>query len=305
MRIKMKSDIDLGIRGAWLGIILNLGLTILKAIAGIFSNSKAMLADAFHSASDIIASTVVLFSLKISRKPADKCHPYGHGKAEAIAAKTVGIILIFAGINIINGSFSAIIKGSITPPGSFALWAAIISIIVKEGLFQYKYRVGNAIRSKALIANAWEHRSDAYSSIAALIGIAGAKLGYEFGYSKLILADSIAGIVVSIFVIKMGWNIIKEATDELMDKAIDREILDKIATVVREVNGVDELHEVRARFTGPKLLIDLKIGVDSEKTVKQGHDIATDVKRLIFEKIPNVEDVLVHVNPKRNLEKRS
>ncbi len=285
--------------GARTGVIVNIFLVLIKGSAGILSGSMAMLADALHSAADIAASAVVYVGIRVSSKPADEEHPYGHGKAESIASKIVAIIIIFAGINIGAFSLRALFHTAHPVPGSAALWAALLSVLIKECLFRHTYRIGRDWKCKALIANAYEHRSDAISSLAALLGIGGARLGLVFGTPQLFYLDPLAGVVVSIMIIRMGWHIAGQAASELMDGRADAELIEELSSLILGVAGVQELHEIRARAAGPHYLVDLEIGVDEEITVRQGHDVARRVKeRLLCEK-PEISDVLVHVNPCR------
>lgn len=285
-----------GAFAAWLGIVINIILTVLKGFAGFMGGSAALVADAFHSGSDILASTVVLVGLRISRKPPDKDHPYGHGRAESIAAKIVAIIIILAGFNIAYSSFRCLMEGVGTAPSPIALIVALFSIITKEGLFRYVFRQGKKISSSALIANAWEHRNDAISSVAAFIGIGGAILGGRFSIPFLFYLDPIAGLAVSVLIIKMGFSIARDAARELMDSCMDDDEARCIKGKAMEVQGVKEINDLRSRITGHQTFIDLEIAVDESITVKEGHDVAFRVKQKILED-PSIADVLVHVNP--------
>ena len=286
--------------GARTGVIVNIFLVIIKASAGILSGSFAILADALHTAADIVASAVVYVGIRVSSKPADAEHPYGHGKAESIASKIVSIIVILAGLNIGFFSFRALFHVSHPVPGQAALWAAVISIVVKEGLFRHTYRVGQSNDCKALVANAYEHRSDALSSVAAVIGIGGARLGLYLGQPQLYYLDPLAGIIVSIFIVNMGWKIAKTAASELMDAQTDPEFSAELERITLMVAGVWEVHSIRTRCSGPNVFVDLEIGVDESITVLQGHDIAKQVKATVLVEKPTVADILIHVNPCRD-----
>lgn len=279
-----------GRKATWIGLVGNVLLTAFKAYAGAVAGSKAMVADSLHSASDIVASTVVLVGLRVAKRPADAQHPYGHGKAESITAKIIGLILMGAGFQIGYTSLRAALSGVVSPPGILALAAAVTSIVTKEGLYQYKIRVGRRLNSPAVVASAYEHRSDAMSSVAALVGIAGARLGVPW-------LDPVAGAVVSAFVIKMGWDIAVRAIDELMDKAVGADVLEQIRSVALTVVGVETVDDVVARTTGPYTLVDMKIHVDPSLSVGEGHDVATRVRAEIMRAVANVEGVMVHVEP--------
>ncbi len=286
-----------GLLGASLGIIINILLVVIKGSAGYLAKSQAMLADAFHSGADIFVSAAVIVGMKVGKKPADKEHPYGHGKAETIASKIIALVIIFAGLNIGLSSLGSIYRGIEVAPGGLALWAAAISILIKEITFRYTYYLGKKTDCKVLLASAWEHRSDVFSSLAALIGIGGARMGDWLGYSQFLYMDPLAGIVVSILIVKLGLGIAGEATYELMDASANSETLEDIKEKVYSVIGVEEVHDVRARFAGPYILVDLRIGVNCDLTVKEGHEITKEVKERLMESRDDVLEVIVHVNP--------
>lgn len=280
-------------RVTWAGIFGNLILISLKAFAGIVGNSQAMVADAVHSISDLFTTTIVLIGLKISKQPIDERHPYGHGKAESIAAASVGLILAGMGLTVLGSTVRTISRGRPHPPGMIALWAAVVSVVSKEIMFRYTMAVGEDLNSLVIKASAWDHRSDAYSSLAALVGIGGARLG-------LPLMDSLAGAGVSLIVIKTAYSIVIDAVSELMDTRPPQEIIDKIVGVGESIKGVEHVHEVKARRMGRQILVDLKVDIDPDVSVANGHAIAGEVKHKIIEEIDNVADVMVHVNPHRD-----
>lgn len=281
----------------WIGIIINVLLTILKGIGGFISGSRALLADALHSASDIVSSVVILFAVKIANKPPDEEHPYGHGKAENVAAIIVALLLIVVGIEISISSIKIFFGERPSAPGSIALVIIIISIILKEGLFHYKYYVGKKYRSSALISDAWHHRSDSLSSIAALIGVGGAILGEKFNIPLLVFGDAAAGVIVSVIVIKIGYDLAKESSLIMMEKVLAKEDIQEFKKTVRSVEGVLRIDQMLARTHGSYVIIDIKISVDPNITVKEGHDIARNVKQILLKEHDDIEDVLVHVNP--------
>lgn len=281
----------------WIGIIINVLLTILKGIGGFISGSRALLADALHSASDIVSSVVILFAVKIANKPPDEEHPYGHGKAENVAAIIVALLLIVVGIEISISSIKIFFGERPSAPGSIALVIIIISIILKEGLFHYKYYVGKKYRSSALISDAWHHRSDSLSSIAALIGVGGAILGEKFNIPLLVYGDAAAGVIVSVIVIKIGYDLAKESSLIMMEKVLAKEDIQEFKKTVRSVEGVLRIDQMLARTHGSYVIIDIKISVDPNITVKEGHDIARNVKQILLKEHDDIEDVLVHVNP--------
>ncbi|WLR60682.1 cation diffusion facilitator family transporter [Guptibacillus hwajinpoensis] len=289
---------------AIIGILGNIILAVLKGVIGSISNSRALIADAAHSASDVAGSFAVFVGLRAAKLPPDKDHPYGHGKAESIAAIIVAVLLLLVGVEIGISSGKAIFKPiEILAPGTLALYAALISIVVKEAMFRYKYRLGKKIKSDALIVNAYEHRSDVYSSIAVLIGIAGAILGSKFSLPWLIYADPIAGIFVSVLIAKMAVKLGFESIHTTLDHVLHEEDTTEYKKVITGMPGVVNLDEFYAREHGHYVIIDIKLGVDPDISVKEGHDIGKDVKKRLLEE-DDVHDVLVHINPYEPKEKK-
>jgi len=277
-------------RVSWNTMIGNILLTVVKAGIGMISRSSALVADAMHSASDIATTVVVLYSMRISQMPPDPEHPYGHGRAESIGAKVLSVILIVVGISMGSSSIRQLISGTLLVPSSLALWAIMLSIIVKEGMYRYTVAVGNKINSPALVADALHHRSDAFSSVAALFGVVGARLGYP-------VLDPLAAAVVAVFIVKMGIEVFRSSLDELMDAQVHDGLREDIHRHAISVPGIEHVDEVRVRQYGPHYVIDLKVSVDKQLTVEQGHEIAARVKGTLRETVPSVGDVLVHVNP--------
>lgn len=284
------NNYKIGEKNAWLGIISNILLFIVKILAGIFGRSQAMIADAMHTASDALTSVAVVIGFKIAQEPPDEHHPFGHGRAESIAAKIVSIVLILVGADVAYNSGKVLFFGEIPEPGYIAVIAAIISIIVKEYTYRIVFSAGTEINSTSLKADACHHRSDAISSIAALIGILGAKIGQGF-------MDPLAGIVVAGFIIKMGFESFHVAYDELMDASPPAELKDKIEKAILDLKNVIRVKKIGVRKTGIEFFIEVTIGVAGEKTVKEGHIVTIEVKRAVLKNIQGVRDVTVHVEP--------
>lgn len=280
---------------AMLGIIVNIFLALIKWGIGIYAGSRALVADAVHSASDVAGSLAVYLGLKAAKRPPDQDHPYGHGKAESIAAIIVAVLLFLVGIEIGKSSFKAFFS-PIEAPKAIAIIAVVVSIIVKEILFRYKYKLGKELNSDALIVNAYEHRSDVYSSIAALIGIGSAILGGKLGIDWLEYADPVAGIVVSIMVLKMAWSLGKESIHNTLDHVLHEEDTLELRSAVEEINEVKQINELHAREHGSYVVIDLKISVDPNMTVEEGHRVGKKVKQKLLE-MNHVHNVFVHINP--------
>jgi cation diffusion facilitator family transporter len=280
---------------AWVGIVGNIVLAILKGGIGFYANSRALIADAAHSASDVLGSIAVLVGLKAAKKPPDEDHPYGHGKAETIAAIIVSILMFLVAFEIGTGSFQALFE-PLEAPLSIAIWAVAISIVVKEAMYRYKYNLGKKIGSQALIANALEHRSDVFSSIAALVGIGGAVIGQWLGISWLVYLDPIAGIFVAGIILKMGYQMLRESIHYTLDHVLHQDEATELVDAVKSVPGVIMVDELRAREHGHYWIVDVKISVDPKITVLEGHGIAKAAKQrlMTFQK---VSDALIHVNP--------
>jgi cation diffusion facilitator family transporter len=279
-----------GERGAIVGIFTNLGLFFFKGFAGIFGSSHAMVADALHTASDLLTSIGVLIGFKIAKQPADAHHPYGHGKAESIMAKLVSLTLIIWGAKIAYDAIRVIVAQDFIVPHRIALWAAVVSILVKESLFQYTRFVGKKISSTSLMADAWHHRTDALSSVAALMGIAGARMG-------MCVLDPIAGFVVAAFVIKIGFTTFHKAYDELMDASLPESLMGELRKLVWEVEGVKQIKNIKARKLGIDILVDMTVDVEGSMSVEKAHQITAKIRRNILTKMPNAKDVFIHVEP--------
>ncbi|MGE5704426.1 MAG: cation diffusion facilitator family transporter [Clostridia bacterium] len=282
--------------GAWVGIIGNLLLAGIKLVIGYIANSRALIADSAHSASDVVGSVAVLIGLRAAEQPPDKEHPYGHGKAESIASIIVSILLMLVGFEIGYGSVQALFKPVIAPE-MIAIWAAIGSMVIKEAMFRYKYNLGKKLNSQSLIANAWEHRSDVYSSFAALIGISGAIMGAKFNIPWLIYLDPAAGVFVSLLVLKMAYDLLMEAIRSTLDHVLQDEETEPLRQAIQTVSGVKRLDELRAREHGHYQIVDVKISVDPGISVEEGHRIGKQVKKDLLSQFTHVRDVFVHINP--------
>lgn len=281
---------------AWVGIVANVVLAILKGVVGLIGNSRALVADAVHSASDVIGSLAVLIGLRAAKLPPDVDHPYGHGKAESIAAIVVAVILFMVGVQIGYGSFEALFE-PILSPSIIAVYAAFFSIVVKEIMFQYKYRLGKRLKSDALIINAWEHRSDVYSSLAAVAGIGGAVLGGYVGVSWMVYLDPVAGIMVSFLIMRMAWKLGNESIHNTLDHVLHEEDAAELRKTAEEVEGVIQVDQLHAREHGHYVIVDIKIAVAPDLTVEEGHAIGKKVKETLIIKHEHVHNVLIHINP--------
>lgn len=270
----------------------NLVLSAFKLIAGIVAHSNAMVSDAVHSASDVFSTIVVIIGIRVASKEPDKEHPYGHERMECVAAIILAMILFMTGLGIGMEALKNILSGNyddLQIPGVLALVVAIVSIAGKEAMFWYTKVNATRIDSSALLADAWHHRSDAFSSVGALIGIAGARLGFP-------VMDSIASLVIFVFIMKAAYDIFKDAVDKLVDHSCDEETERQIYDRVMKneaVMGIDSLH---TRIFGNKIYIDLEIAVDGSYTLKKAHEIAEEVHEDIEKNFQKVKHIMVHVN---------
>ncbi len=280
-----------------IGSIVNLLLLIFKFIAGFAGHSSAMIADAVHSLSDFFSDIVVIVMVRLSAKPEDKDHDYGHGKYETLASLIVGLMLAIVGLGIFYNGVSTTIAffngESIGQPTWIALIAAIVSIFAKEGIYRYTIYKERAIHSSALIANAWHHRSDALTSVAALVGIGGAMI---LG-SKWAVLDPIAAAVVSIFIIKAAYDLIKPNLNELLEKALSEEQKQGISKIVLDTPGVVGMHRLRTRRVGNNLAIELHIKMDGNMSLRQAHEIATEVEKRLKQAYGNDIHTGIHMEP--------
>lgn len=268
----------------------NILLAVLKLTVGVLAGSSALIADGFHSFSDIASTVGILVALNVSQKPPDEKHHYGHGQAEPIAAMMLGVILVLTGGGMAYRTITQLVNGHYQVLGLMGFWAAVLSIIIKEIMFRYSYRVGELTNNQSLKADAWHHRSDAISSLAAAAGVLGSYLGFP-------VLDPIAGLLVSLLIIKVGWDVLKEAVSALLTISPGKEKLEKIKRTAAKVNGVGSISDVKAHYNGGDLYIDIKILVDYSLSVMEGHQIAVEVKEKLFSEIKETKEVLVHVDP--------
>jgi cation diffusion facilitator family transporter len=287
MKINFKSDKFCTI----FGLIVNFLLFITKFLAGIFGKSQTMIADAIHSLSDEIATFVVFISLKYSEKPPDKNHPYGHGNIEVITALFVSLLILITGIFLGYSAMHNIVhKHYNTVPENITIYIAILSIFIKEFLFRYTYFVGRLLNSTMIIANAYDHRSDALSSVGALVAILAAKFA-------LPIMDPIGSIIISLFVLKMGIDILKENVLIIMDTTPSTNVQQEIETLITNVNGVKNISFAKIHPVGRHLFIETEIMVDKQLTLQHAHEIAEEVKSVLKSKNLQIKDVVVHVEP--------
>ncbi len=284
-------------RVIWIGFFANTSLTLLKLVAGVLGRSSAMVADGIHSISDIMTDLVLAGSLKVAAKPRDGNHKYGHGKVETLAAAFVGGILLAVGAGILYAGARNIIghfgNSPLQRPGMIAFYAAVFSIAVKEILFHYTLDTGKRVNSNALIANAWHHRSDVYSSLATLLGIGGA----IFLGNQWVVLDPLAAVIVSFFIFKVSFGIIREALMELIETSLPSKKEKEILQIAGNVEGVHNPHDLKTRKIGSNIAIDLHIHVKQDLNIKDAHDITVRLEKHLRDQYGEETHISVHTEP--------
>ena len=287
-----QSESRRGVRVTWLGLGISLLLIGLKAAAGHWGHSRALLADAAHSASDLLSDLMVLVGFKLGRAPADEGHPWGHGKMETLASAVVGLFLAGAAVFIALDAVDQVLAGPGAAPRWWAIIMALTSVVIKEALYRYTLKIAEQLQSPLLRANAWHHRSDALSSLAVLAGVAGTAIGPSWW-----VLDPLAAFVVALMVFKTGGEIIWQALRELLDAAPSESTQQMARQCSAGVPGVITVHDLRMRSMAGWLVMELHIVVDGDLTVRQGHYIANEVEECLLKELPRVSQVTVHVDP--------
>lgn len=282
-------------RVSCVSIIVNFVLSLVKLLSGVIASSGAMISDAIHSASDVFSTFIVMIGVQVSGKKSDKDHQYGHERLECVASIVLAVILCITGCGIGYGGIQTVLGGhyeELAVPGLLALAAALLSIIIKEWMFWYTRRAAKKINSGVLMADAWHHRSDSLSSIGALIGIFGSRMGYP-------VLDSAASVVISFFIIKASYDIFKDAVDKMVDKACDDNTIREMRQLILSQNGVLGIDVLRTRLFGNKIYVDIEIAADGEKSLNETHAVAECVHDNMERHFPDVKHCMVHVNPYR------
>lgn len=284
------------------GSVVNIILTVFKIFAGVLGRSTAMIADGIHSLSDLLSDIVVIVFVKISAKGRDKDHDYGHGKFETFATLIISLMLIVVAVNLMSGGINKIRQildgGEVSSPGMIALWAAVASIVLKEILYRYTIIQGKALNSPMMIVNAWHHRSDAFSSVGSLLGIAGA----IFLGDKFVILDPITGCVISIFILVMAVKMSVPAIKELLDVSLPDDVEEKIEATAKSVKGVVDLHELKTRREGPGIIMEGHLVLDSEISLKEAHDISKKVEAALRKEFGPETQISLHLEPEDDAE---
>ena len=293
MDSKIRDDKSIAMRVSVVSIIINTILSIGKVAAGVIAGSGAMISDGVHSASDVFSTIIVIIGFNIAHKESDEKHQYGHERFECIAAIILAAILLATGIGIGLSGINKIIagiEGNLAAPGSLALIAAVISIVVKEWMYWYTRSAAIKINSGALKADAWHHRSDALSSIGSFIGILGSRLGFK-------IFDPLASVIISLCIIKVSIDIFKDAIDKMVDKSCDKEVIDKVISVIEKNESVKNIDDIKTRQFGNKAYVDVEISVDENLLLKDAHKVAEEIHDSVENEINIVKHCMVHVNP--------
>lgn len=305
MRERLQDDLVFGARDALtgsnvaavrrvtlVGLATNVALSGLKFAGGILGHSQAVVADAVHSLSDSATDLVVLVGVRYWSRPPDEAHPHGHRRIETVVTASIGVILAAVAAGLAYNALATLPARHANPPGWIAFAAAVLSIVSKEVLYRWTVRRGKRLRSSAVVANAWHHRSDGLSSVPAALAVAGAALHPAWSF-----LDHVGAVVVSLFILQAAWRITWPALGQLVDAGASRKERERIRDIVLATSGVGRLHALRTRYVGAGLQVDLHILVDGQLTVRQGHDISETVKRRLLDQEPDVVDVLVHIEP--------
>jgi cation diffusion facilitator family transporter len=287
-------DLEEGRRITWMGMGVNAVLIALKLWGGLAGRSRALIADAIHSISDLVSDFIVLIGLHFLGKEEDEEHPYGHGKIETLAAIGVGLLLVAVAVKIGYDAALSIYRGDVSAPHRFTIIIAAVSVVSKEFLYQVTVRIGRKIGSEALIANAWHHRSDSWSSIVTLGGVTIASF-----VPRLQVVDSYAALFVSFFIVRVAVEILWSAIRKIVDTAPSTEFITAVRLTVERVSGVRQCHDIMARYYARRIRMELHIVVDPGMTVAEAHDIIDRVVEELMTKFENIEKVLVHVDPDR------
>ncbi len=275
------------------GIIGNIVLSAFKLFAGIVGKSGAMVSDAVHSFSDVFATFIAFLGVSISKREADKAHPYGHERMECVASLILGLILLMTGLGIGKVGIENIVSGNyeeLAVPNVIALVAAVVSIAVKEAMYWYTRYYAKILDSAAFMADAWHHRSDAFSSIGSLIGIGGAMLGFP-------VLDWVASVVICLFILKVAYDILKDSLVKMLDTSCGEEYEKKLEEYIAAQEGVVQVDMLHSRMFGNKVYVDLEIEVDGDKSLKEAHTVAERVHTNVEKDFPNVKHIMIHLNP--------
>ncbi len=276
----------------WIGLFINVALAALKFIVGFVGASQAVIADAVHSLSDLVTDFSVILGVRYWSAPPDEDHPYGHRKIESIITVLIGVALVIVALGLGYKALSSIREVHIRQTAWIAITGPVLSIILKEILYRWTVIVGTRVKSTAVIANAWHHRSDALSSVPAVIAVAASAMNPDWAF-----IDHIGALIISVFILKVSWDIMSPSLSELADRGASLKDCDQIEKIAMDVDGVRGVHAIRTRKCGESLFVDLHVVVDPEISVRAGHNISEDVKEELLKDGPRILDVVAHLEP--------
>lgn len=279
-------------RITWIGLLVNVVLSVAKLVIGTIAHSQAVVADGVHSLSDLATDITILFGVKFWSAPPDEKHPYGHRRIETVITTFIGTVLALVALGIGYEAVSTIRAPHITTPGGMALGISLVCIVSKEILYRWTVAVGSRIKSTAVIANAWHHRSDALSSIPVAVAVA-----ISFYFPSWTFVDHLGAILVCVFILHAAWGIVKPTLGELVDEGVSLERIAELERMALAVPGVKSIHALRTRRAGSGIMVDLHVQVDGDLSVREGHAISSAVKRLMRQEHPDIFDVVSHLEP--------
>lgn len=287
----MNDPVKLAVRVSVVTLVVNFILSLLKFAAGLIAGSSALVSDAVHSASDVLSTLVVIVGVRLASKNSDSLHPYGHERFECVAALLLSFMLALTGFGIgFSGVKTAVFGKELPVPSALALVAAVASIVIKEWMYRYTIKAAKALKSDALTADAWHHRSDSLSSIGSFVGVLGARLGAP-------ALDPVASVVISLFVLKAAFEIFKDCVDKMIDRSCDEDTVAQMRKAILACDGVIAINGLRTRLFGPRVYVDVEICCNGELTLFDAHDIARCVHDNIERQFPQVKHCMVHVDP--------
>lgn len=274
------------------GALVNIIMAAIKVTVGLFSRSQALVADGIHSISDLVTDVAVYVGAKYWNAPPDKKHPYGHGRLESVINIGIGILLCVVAIGIGWNSLKSIGDTHTAPPGWDCFWVAVISIIMKEGLFRWTAAKGKALKSRAVLANAWHHRSDALSSLPVAIAVIGAHI-----LPDMVYLDHLAAVIVTLMILKASWDIMMPSLKEIMESGAGQELENKITELAAEYSKINEVHAIRSRRIGSAILVDFHLLVKPTMPVDEAHTLSGELKKNIMDQYPEIADIIIHIEP--------
>ncbi|MBF0385094.1 MAG: cation transporter [Candidatus Omnitrophica bacterium] len=292
MPLSEQTNIDKIKRITWLGIVINICLAVFELVLGIIARSQMVVADAIHTLSDLVTDFALVFGVKAWHKPADKEHPYGHRRVESLITFFISASLLIVALWMAYSAVKSIGNPDREPPGIIGFWGAFAAVIIKELLYRWTLKVGKEVNSSAVIAKAWHHRSDSFSSIPVCIAVLTASIMPQWSF-----IDHIGAFIVSLFILYSGWMLAAPVLAEFLETGASQKEIRKIRDIALNTPGVKDVHKIRSRYMGSSWFVDLHLLVDGRLSVKKGHEISEEVKMNLLQKGNNIADVVIHIEP--------